>query len=374
MVDPSLIPALDAAGLPGPVWLFHSLLVFTFFLHLLFINLTLGGTLLAAVAHLASGGRQDDPRGRIATRLTVVNGYGISLTITTGIAPLLFIQVLYQQFFYAGAILIGGAWLALVLLLMLGYYSSYLYKFKGAPERGRGGGVWIVAAALLFLVIAGIHVAVHLVHTQPGQWASFAADPWLVLADPTYLPRLLHYVLAGLGFSGGLAAWWAVRQARRGVEPGLNRRIAQHGWSWLLWTTVLQVVDGFLLLFLLPEPVLGAFMRGGAATMVPLGLSILGALGLLMMVSRVRDPVESMPTVQGTVIALALVIAVMTVTRHQVRMLYLEPATSLQPIATVAPQWLNFVLFVVLLVASLGTVAFMVRRVLTSPASGAEAA
>ncbi len=47
-MTPDLVPAVDAAGLPGPVWLFQALLVFTFFLHLLFMNLTLGGTLLAA--------------------------------------------------------------------------------------------------------------------------------------------------------------------------------------------------------------------------------------------------------------------------------------------------------------------------------------
>ena len=34
-----LVPAVDPAGLPGPPWLFHVLLVFTFFLHMLFMNL-----------------------------------------------------------------------------------------------------------------------------------------------------------------------------------------------------------------------------------------------------------------------------------------------------------------------------------------------
>ena len=63
----------------------------------------------------------------------------------------------------------------------------------------------------------------------------------------------------------------------------------------------------------------------------------------------------------------------MTVTRHHVRVLYLEPATS-QFSATVVPQWGNFLLFVVLLVIGLATVAWMVRRVLTSPAVGDDAA
>ena len=40
----------------------------------------------------------------------------------------------------------------------------------------------------------------------------------------------------------------------------------------------------------------------------------------------------------------------------------------------VVPQWGNFVLFALLLVAGLATIGFMVWSVLTSPASGADAA
>jgi hypothetical protein len=63
----------------------------------------------------------------------------------------------------------------------------------------------------------------------------------------------------------------------------------------------------------------------------------------------------------------------MSITRHQVRILYLEPATRLFE-ARVVPQWANFGLWAVLLVIGLATVAYMVRRVLISPAAGADAA
>jgi hypothetical protein len=53
--------------------------------------------------------------------------------------------------------------------------------------------------------------------------------------------------------------------------------------------------------------------------------------------------------------------------------LYLEPATRLHDFAIVS-QWGNFVLWVVLLVIGLATVAYMVTRVLSSPATGADAA
>jgi hypothetical protein len=372
-MNADLIPALDAAGLPGPPWLFHVLLVFTFFLHMLFMNLTLGGTLLAVFSHFSGGGRKEDPKAVLASRLMAVNNYGISLTITTGVAPLLFIQVLYQQYFYTATILIGGVWFAFLLMLMAGYYSAYLYKFKGVPARGEGGGVWLVVAALMFLGIAMVHVSVHLLHAQPDRWSDFASGAAFVLADPTFVPRLLHFVLAGIAFSALVICWWAVRQANAGTDPELNSAIASSAWKWALWATVLQVVDGFVLLALLPRPVLVGFMQGGAATLVPLTLAIVIGVGLLVMLAKVSNPVASVGTVTGTLGAMVLAIAVMSITRHQVRILYLEPATRLFE-AQVTPQWVNFGLWAVLLVLGLATVAYMVKRVLSEPATGADAA
>jgi len=364
-MNTDLIPALDAAGMPGPPWLFHFLLVFTFFLHLIFMNLTLGGTLMAFVANLRGGSRSAEANSVLARRLMGVNTYAISLAITTGVAPLLFIQVLYQQFFYSGTILLGWIWFSMLVLLLIGYYAAYLHKKFRGP--------WLGISALTFLGIAMTHVAVLLIHVQPGKWAQFDTSAWSVFGDPTYWPRLIHFVLAAITFAALVAAWWAVRRARAGDDVELNTTIARSAWRWALWATVLQMIDGFILLGVLPKPVLLGVMRGGPAILGPLTISILLGIGLLMMLARASNPVEKPGLVSGTLAALTLSIAVMTVTRHQVRVLYLEPATS-QFQATIVPQWGNFVLFAILLIAGLVTVFVMVRRVLTSPAEGDEAA
>ena len=325
------------------------------------------------IAHLKSGGRRDDYRGVLSGRLMAVNNYGISLTITTGVAPLLFIQLIYQQYFYTATILLAPIWLGMLVLLTVGYYAAYLYKFRGAPARGQGGGLWLIVSALMFLLIAMIHFAVNLVHAQPEIWGSLADGSWSVLTDPTYWPRLLHFILAGIGFSALVAAWWAVRRAGEGTDIDTNTAIARWAWRRALWTTVLQVVDGFLLLMVLPRPVLRGIMTGGVATLSPLTLGILLGIGLLMMLSRVANPVDKPGLVTATLAAMTLVIAIMSITRHQVRALYLEPATA-QFQVQIVPQWGNFVVFAVLLAAGLTTIAYMVYRVLTSPASGADAA
>jgi hypothetical protein len=301
-----------------------------------------------------------------SSRLVSVNTYGISLTITTGIAPLLFIQLIYQPFFYSGTILLGWIWFGLLVLLIAGYYATYLYKFRGAPSRGAGGGFWLGAAAIAFLLIAMIQVAAHLIHVQPGGWAGYAESAWSVLGDATYWPRLAHFVLAAVGFSALVIGWWAARQAAAGTEVAVNAAIARSCWTWAVWTTVLQAVDGFVLLFLLPQATLVGLMRGGLATLGPLTLSIVLAIGLVVMMARPIDPVAKRRLITGSLAAMTLVIAIMVVTRDQVRNLYLAPAATLQP--AVASQWGNFLLFVVLLLAALGTVGYMTRRVLVERA------
>ena len=372
-MTPDLIPAVDAAGIPGPVWLFQVLLVFTFFLHMLFMNLTLGGSLMAAIAHSLSGGRSEDFRAVLARRLVGINGYGISLTITTGIAPLLFIQVIYQQFFYAATILMGGIWLSMLLFLTIGYYSVYLYKFKGAPARGHGGGIWLWLAAILFLVIGGIQVAVSLIHMQPDSWGALQGNPWLILQDPTFIPRFLHFVLAGIAFSALIVTWWAVRQANRGVDIELNSAIARFAWKWALWATVLQVVDGFVLTVVLPTPVLLGLMKGGGVTMGPFTLGIILGIGILLMLARCNDPVAKPALVTATLGTTIGTMAIMAITRDQLRVIYLGSAVDLGQF-TVRAQWGNFLFFVVLLVLGLATVYYMVHRVLSEPAQGSDAA
>lgn len=368
-----LVPAVDAFPIPAPAWLFHVLSVSTLCLHLLFMNVSLGGTLMAAIAQIQSGGRPGDFRLVLAGRLMRINTFAISMTITTGIAPLLFVQVVYQQYFYVATILIAWTWLLMLVFLMLGYYAAYLYKFRGTPSWGAGGTGWLLVAALFFLLIAMVHVAVNLIHSQPEKWAGLLTNPWAILGDAAYWPRLLHFVLASLGFSGLIVAWWAVRQAGRGIDPEVNGLIATFGWKWALWSTLMQAIDGVVLLAVLPRHVLSGLMRGGMETLVPLTLAIVLALGLLMILARSTRVVERPGLVSAALFGMILAISIMSITRQQVRALYLEPVAARFELVE-APQWGNFTLFALLLVVGLLAVFYMVREVLEQRATGSEAA
>ena len=109
MTAPNLIPALDPNPLPAPYWVFQLLLFVTFFLHIVAMDLMVGGAVLALVARWRKGSLIQGSRlsSDLARKLPVL----MPAVITLGIAPLLFVQVLYGQFLYTSSIILAWPWL-----------------------------------------------------------------------------------------------------------------------------------------------------------------------------------------------------------------------------------------------------------------------
>ncbi len=335
--SPLLVPALDPAPIPGPAWLFHVLWVAMFVIHLLFVNTVLGGTLLAAAASFA--GKRLRPA---AVLFVEMNSWTISLAITFGIAPLLFLQVLYGRFFYSATILVARGWLGMLVLLTVAYYLNYAVK-----ARLRGGGdapALLAVEALLFLAIAAIQVAVHLLSVQPGLWDAASRSGFAILFDPSFAPRFLHFVLAAVSLAGALAMRQGIRAAEAGRDRTAADLLARFGQKAALLATFLQLVDGLWLLLSLPRPVLLGFMKGGGKTMGPLTLAILLGLGLLVLLAQLSDPLSAPKKTRHVTELILGAILLMVVTRHQVRGLYLA-ASGVTGLPVEAPQWGMFLAF-----------------------------
>jgi hypothetical protein len=349
----SLIPALDPAPLPGPPWLFQVLWVVTFFLHLLFVNAVLGGSLLAALAGLRPRHR------RTAETLVEVNSWAIPLAITFGVAPLLFVQVVLGRFFYTATIVLSWWWMGMLGLVMVGYYLNYVAKWRF--KKGKGAAAAQVVQALAFLAVAAIQVMVSLLHMQPARWEATARSVGAILADPTFVPRYLHFVLAAVAMAGAAVAWFAVRRAAKGGAQEELAGVAGFGIRVALVATLLQLLDGFWLLLALPEAVLRSFMRGGAATMVPLTLAILAGVLLLVILAQVSDPLAQAKKVRRAAELIVGAMAFMVVTRQQIRAIYLAASRAGEQVA-VAPQWGVLGLFLLIFVVGMGITIYALVR------------
>jgi hypothetical protein len=362
-VATELVPALDPAPIPGPPGLLVFLWVVTFFLHLLCVNAALGGALFSALLPAAL---RPEARRPVSLFFADVGSWAISLAVTFAVAPLLFLQTLYGRFFYSASILIAPVWLGLLALLMVAYYLNWIAKFR--LRAGRDAALSITLSALLLVTIAAIQVAVYLIQVQPSLWTVYAARPAAVLADPTFVPRLLHFLLAALSMAAILPAAWP-RAA--GADPA---GVARFGLLTALVATAAQFVVGLWLLGVLPKGVLMKVMTGGAATLGPLAAGILvgvALVGLLVRALAAPGNVRLARVALGHLVAAA---AFMVVTRHQLRDLYLAAARANERLEVVT-QWNVLVLFlgVFVLCASL-TVWAVVRAVKDRPGPGEAAA
>lgn len=363
-MSPAMLPALDPAPLPAPAWLFQGLLLATFLVHLLFMNVALGGTLIGAV-HRILARRPEDPGRALGRMVLGLLSPALSFTITTGVAPLLFVQLLYAQVFYPATIVIGWVWLGLLVLLVVGYYAVYLAKFQVGGEGAVPA--WMSLAAAGLVAIALIQVLANLLQITPGRWAEVGLRLGAAVQDPTLLPRYLHFLLGSLAVAGLFLALLAVERERQAPGGEVYPWIARRGVRWALVATALQLLDGFWFLFALPREVLVPLMQGRFPETPTLALGIGLALLLLMLLSRLTDPVRQRSLLHAAAAALLATLLAMVLLRDMVRGLYLAPYLRLQglPVQTQAEVLL---LFLLLFVAGLATVGWMLLRVIREQA------
>lgn len=248
-IMPADVPLPDlTAGAPLPAWwgVFSVLLVVTFAVHLVFMNATLGsGVLLVAAPFARKGGFVHWLAGEVLHCFPVA----ISLTITTGVAPLLFAQVLYPQFFYTAGILIAAYWLLILGFLIVGFYGVYVAQrlSKDGPSGGRRL-LWCLVAIVsagAFLTIAYLFTNHAVATIEPKRWAVLLArEKSLHTGSPQLLPRLLHtFVGATAVFGLYVAALGQFARAKRGeVEHG--RRATRIGMRLAIGATFVQMAVG----------------------------------------------------------------------------------------------------------------------------------
>ncbi|VVM08270.1 hypothetical protein [Methylacidimicrobium tartarophylax] len=235
----------DPAGIPAPPVLFQWLMVLTWALHILFVNLVLGGGTLAIAAFLR---RKDPLWGRLSRAMTQVTKIALSLAIVLGVAPLLFTQVIYDPMWYASNVL-SAAWvMGFIYALGLGYTCWFVFSFRNKEGASAGELLWAIAAILLFALNGFVMHVLSIQSILPAKWLEWYAPQGIpdmsgLKVHAFSLPRFLFFfaaAAAGIGiFLLAYADYFRLRSDFPAPYRELCRRI---GWQWARWGFLGQVV------------------------------------------------------------------------------------------------------------------------------------
>lgn len=186
-MNPQIFASLmDQAGAPAHPLIFLILGVVTFALHIAAVAVTLGALLLAVRGMMSA----DKNARRLAGTMAFTAKAGVGALVVLGVAPLLFVQVVYDPFWYTSNVLSAGWTIGFLFLLMLAYLMLYRFQSVNPQMHERHeppvcGTAWL-AAALVLLIVCGVIIHVLAVQAlQPAQWMTWYAPNGVV--DPSGL-------------------------------------------------------------------------------------------------------------------------------------------------------------------------------------------
>lgn len=345
-MDPTaLIPLPDAIPVT-PGWLYGFSIV-TFAAHLLCMNAMVGLGIIAVVSSFQKQ-RQD---GGIPRQISINLPYFIAFTINLGVAPLLFIQVLYGHFIYTSSVLMGWYWLLVIPLLIIAYYSAYIYDFK-FDILGRYRTFFIVISTGLILIIAFLFTNNMTLMLSPEKWKIYftsAKGMVLNLDDPTLIPRYLHYICASAAVAGLVIAMAAKMGRLNQADPTL---LIHTGMRWFVVSSIIQMFIGIWYFFTLPDPIRHLFFGNSKAALVLAAAGLSGAAMILYtgLKKQVRAAFGS----------LLFTILIMIFIRDLARKSFLEPYFQLRDL-TVTPEYSPLVLFLVCFAVGIALTAYMLK-------------
>ncbi len=348
-----LIPSPDLLGYPTTPGLMLLLLSLTLAAHWMFIGGAVGATFVVLLNSLRP---KDEIRRAVTRTLLVFLPFMLSMGVTLGIAPLLFVQVLYGNFFYSANVLIAGWWLLVVPLVIANLYLFYYARGKVQNSDGLRPLLPLVMMAVFILLVLTLSSNMTLMQTPAAWTEARTAGPMSLFVDSTVAIRA---VFAFLGFlaSGGV---FVAILGRGGFmhDAAAGTQAIRTGLRVTLVASLLQLGWGVLLTASLPAEQRAALLRGEMPTVLfYVAIATLVLVPILAAWSLAR---RTWTAICATATTLFLAGTAITFARDGLRQVALAPHFSLSSVA-VNPQWGPFVMFLVFLVVGIVAIVALLK-------------
>ena len=269
------------AALPEMAGLLKFILLLTFCIHLLLVNILTGTAVITLVRSL--GGRSAPVLFSMQAETSLLPKV-LALTVNFGVAPYLLVQVLYGSFLYPSTVLMALWWLSIIGFVMLSYYGLYIISDtstqRGFPLRSLLFAIVIMLLFTMFLLATNSTLML-----RPDSWERWLDAPHgtlLNIGDPTFFPRYLHFVIASLAVGGlvlaGRAQW---KRNRQTVDAVMATEDIRSGFVWFRYASLIQTAVGIWFLFSLPSDVRSLFLGKSPIATSALLLVLTGLIAAL---------------------------------------------------------------------------------------------
>lgn len=361
-------------GFPWPTASYLSLYVLTLVLHVIPMNYVLAGSVWLAVRGLAlhPGASKTMEAGTGSHSLSAAQAVDVLLrdwltfalggAITAGVAPLLFMQILYQTEFYTANLLLFHRWMSILPVLIVAFYFLYLLKSEALKRRGRWLAVLLQTLVLACFVFVGYTWTENHLLSLQGQagWVTFYESRQIAYYESALIPRLLLWSVGAVPTACVLVGWqlWAWERRDTGhCQPTSTHLVARLGLGGLVAT---GVCGGVYLAFLAPD------IRSRLMTVLAwpyLVVAVIGVLIQLMIWWRMLGALRwSWQWLAGLSLAAIVSLVCMNVVREVIRLASID-ITPLYDQHAKAAQVGGLGVFLVFLVLNLGVIAWCLRGV-----------
>jgi len=144
----------NPAGIPTYPIVFIALGVLTFAMHIFFVQLMLGTSLITLIGAFS----QNAYWRRLGAAMLEIAKVSVSVAIVIGVAPLLFVQVTYDPHWYTSNVLSADWVISFIVLLILAYWAMYFYYFRNNKEKDKTlqpKSRWSMVVSLALMLVVG---------------------------------------------------------------------------------------------------------------------------------------------------------------------------------------------------------------------------
>jgi hypothetical protein len=180
------------------------------------------------------------------------------LAILFGVAPLLFVQVLYDPFWYTSNML-SAAWvIGFMVIIMAAYGLTYVFYLRRNAHATARLAAYGASAFLLFVFAGAIMHALNYQLLQPENWQQWYMPDGLpdttgISLHAFSIGRFFHFIMPSFALTGIFLMLYArYFKDRTDMDSAFLKRVGSLGVRLAYIFTVLQVLVGFWWLFGLP--------------------------------------------------------------------------------------------------------------------------